>query len=288
MRKTLIISILVFVSISLFSQDIVYDTLYGNKTTWLRINGGPKEIPLIVHYENEASIAQSKILSAAGLIQGLQAGIDYVDYTFPYDTITYEFNTDVKLNLIVYKYYYSDTGFYYFIGLRKAAPGSDMFEGQYLFICPVVAAGSQVKVYDRIGSNRKLFMTFKPEEMNDNLITDYTLSRRVTVQGIRVSKVLRASKTKETLKSSIVDQILYNIEYWPNPVSDYLTIRIYGNEGVTIRMFNNSPKLMYQAYIESEETTIDVSSFASGPYIVVITNKETENIVDVLKVIIVR
>lgn len=284
MKKILITILSLFLTISSFGQDIVYDTIYGTKANWFRIKTGPNEIFHKIAYENQATIPQSKVLSAAGLLNGLEKDVDYHDYFFDFDTLTYEFETDVPINVIVYKYQVSETVTYYFVGLRKAELGSNMFEGQYMFISPVAAVGCEVKIYNGIGSNRELFLDLKQSEISDSNINDYMLSNKVTVQGIKVSKTLRASKTRDILTD--IDKIyVYDIDYWPNPVQDQFKLRIIQNKGVLVQIFNNLPTLMYEEYITSEETTIDVSSFPPGFYVVVISDKSLGYIIEVLKII---
>lgn len=227
---------------------------------------------------------QSKVLSAAGLLNGLEKNIDYRDYFFDYDTLTYEFETDVPINVIVYKYQINENLTYYFVGLRKSELGDDMFEGQYMFISPIVAIGCEVKVFDGIGSNRQLFLDLKQSEIGDDDLNNYMLTNRVTIQGIKVSKTLRASKTRDVL-TDIEDSITYNIEFWPNPVSDQFTLRIIGNKGVLVQIFNYLPTMVYQEFITAEETIIDTSTFLPGFYAVVIIDRNTGLIIDVLKII---
>lgn len=272
-----------FLGLSLSGQDIVYDSIVGNQSNWFRIKGGTIEKLIRTEFENQAIIRQSKVLSAAGLLENMEKGVDYVDYTFPYDTLTYEFKTDVPINVIVYKYYHNDTTYRYYVGFRKSILGANMFEGKYMFICPIVAVGSEIKIYDKIGNLKTLFFTLKPENMNDNLIGDYNLSNEITIQGIKVSRTLRASKTRGIL-TNLPDNSFYNIKIWPNPISDYINIRILNNKGVMVRLFDSSPTLKYQELINSDEIKIDLSSFLSGYYILVITDKK-ENIIEVIKII---
>lgn len=284
MKKILITILSLFLTISSFAQDIVYDTIYGTKANWFRIKTGPNEIFHKIAYENQATIVQSKVLSAAGLLNGLEKNVDYRDYFFNYDTLTYEFETDVPLNVIVYKYQVNETVTYYFVAIRKASLGSGMFEGQYMFISPVAAPGCEVKVYNGIGTNRQLFLDLKQSEISDADISDYMVSNKVTIQGIKVSKILRASKTRDIL-TDIIDGFIYNIEFWPNPVSDQFTLRIIDNKGVLVQIFDYKPTLVYEENITSEETIINVSSFLPGFYAVVIIDKKTGLIIDVLKII---
>jgi hypothetical protein len=256
----------------------------GNRSNWFYIKGGPLEKTLGIKYENQAVLIKSKVLAAAGLLDGMIKGIDYLDYTFSYDTMTYEFNTDVPINVIVYKYAINDTTSNFFVGLRKATLGSIMFEGQYLFISPLVVLNSEVRIYNGIGSGRTLFLSLKPSQLTDNSIADYMLSNKVTLQGIRVSRVLRASKTRDIL-TGINDINTSVIKYGPNPVSYNFHIKMLNNTGVVIRIFNNLPRLIYENRTNDEEIILDVSSYSSGIYFIVITDEKIENIITTIKMI---
>lgn len=270
--------------LSVFGQDIVYDSIAGNKSNWFHIKVGPLEKTVGIKYENQASLIKSKVLAAAGLLDGMTKGIDYKDYRFSYDTMTYEFSTDVPINMIVYKYILDDGTPLFFVGLRKASLGESMFEGQYMFISPLVVLDSEVKIFQGVGTNRSLFLSLKPPNLTDNSITDYQLSNKVTIQGIKVSRVLRASKTRDIL-TGIHDENIYVIRSWPNPVSFDFHIEIFNNRGVVIRIFNDQPKLIYENRTSNDETTINVSSYSSGIYFIVITDEPIENIISTIKMI---
>jgi len=288
MRKPKLILLITFLllNFSLFGQDIVYDSIYGNKSNWFRIKGGPIENFVRIEFENEAMILQSKVLSAAGLLEGMERGVDYVDYTFPYDTLSYEFKTDVPINVIIYKYYHNDTTYRYYVGLRKSHLGATLFEGQYMFICPIVAISSEVRIYNGIGPTKQQVLRLTPEEMTDDMITDYQLSNEVTVRGIKVSRVLRASKTRDIL-TEIIEKPIYVTKIWPNPANDVLKIEILENPGVMIRIFNSLPLLVYESHMVTEILEVNTSSFKPGTYLLVVSDHNVENIIEVIKFIVI-
>jgi hypothetical protein len=116
MKTYIFILLFILFGLPLLAQDIVYDSIIGNKSNWFKLRGGPSEIQLKVAYENKAALIQSKILSAAGVLDALTKGIDYVDCKFPYDTLIYEFQTDTSIDAIIYKYMIHDTVPIFFIG----------------------------------------------------------------------------------------------------------------------------------------------------------------------------
>lgn len=285
MKKLLILLTLLFISFSTLSQDIVYDSIQGNRLYWMRVKSGSLEDSTVhLVYENLGYLVKSKVLSAAGILDGMTLGIDYKDYIFNTDTLTYEFITDVPINVIVYKYHYNDTLSRYFVGLRKASIGDNMFDGQYLMVSPLIVIESITHIYDGIGTNRQLFLTLKPGELSDIDLKDYQLSNMVTLKGIRVSRILRASKT-DNLITQIPDNFEDNIEIWPIPVETILNVQIMNNDGVILRVYNSLPLLLYQQYTEELLNEIDFSKYKSGVYILVITDKLNGSILYTCKIV---
>jgi hypothetical protein len=222
-------------------------------------------------YENIGILSKSKVLSASGIIDGMVENIDYKMYHFNYDTITFEIQTDEPINCIVYRYFYNDTLFSYFVGFRKAQLRDNMFDGKYLIISPLTSLGSITKIYDGIGSTRKLLLTLNPKELNENSLGDYQLTNKATLQGISVSRDLRASKTKEFI--TYINNEFYNqIELWPIPVDGILNIKIPSNPGVIVRIYSLLPIMVYHQYIDTEIAEIDFSSYKPGSYIILISD----------------
>ena len=287
MKTYIFILLFILFGLPLLGQDIVYDSIIGNKSNWFKVKGGPSEIQLKMAYENNAALIQSKILSAAGMLDALTKGVDYVDCRLPYDTLTYEFQSDTLINAIIYKYMVHDTVPIFFIGLRKAALGSNMFNGKYLFITPLFVVGSEVDIFDGIGSNRKLFLSLKGSELTDNSISDYMLSNKVTVRGSYVSRIFRESKTRGVL-TNIGDITKPTIKSWPNPVSDIFHIEYLSNPGINVRVFSESSVLVYQNSVNADDFTIDVSSYKTGLYIVVLTDAKTQVIMATIKMMVIH
>lgn len=282
-KRLLITFVFIFFSLLSLSQDVVYDSIQGDRSRWLRIKGGPQEdTTLQIMYENLGMLTKSKVLSAAGLLDGLTENIHYKMYHFNYDTVTFEFKTDEPVNCIIYRYFYNDTTFRYFVGFRKASLGDDMFDGQYMIISPLIVEESVTKIYDGIGANRELVLTLTPGELNESSLRDYQLSNAVTLQGIKVSKDLRASKTEEFI-TYINDNFYNEIEIWPIPVAKILNIKIPSNPGVIVRIYDVLPILVYQNLIDTEITEIDVSGYKSGMYFIMIIDSKNGVLLRVIK-----
>ena len=273
MKKILIGLLFILFNSLLLSQDIVYDSIYGDKNYWLRVKGGENEqVTLALMYENQGLLTQSKVISGAGILNGLIPNRDFKDYSFNYDTLTYEIKTKDSINVIVYRFFYNDTTFQYFVALRKAPLGASIFEGQYYFVTPLVSLNSIVRVYDGIGTNRRLVVTLVANQMDEFDIQEYELTNQATVKGVKVSKVLRSSKTQTFIGEDDDIDFADYVKIWPNPVADILHIKMIQHDGVIIHLFSAKPMLVYQKTVLQDYHEIDVTSFSSGPYVLLITD----------------
>jgi hypothetical protein len=269
------------------AQDVVYDSIVGNKSYWRNIKVGPTEKLISTFYENQGILAKSKVLMAAGIWDGLSENVDYRLQKFNHDTITFEFKSDQALNLNLYKYYWDDTNFASFLGLRKASLGGDIFTGQYLYICPVTA-GSIVYVYTGTGSKRKLYLTINANQLIDASYKDYSVLSSMTVKVIHGDHLMMHSMVNTYIPPTPTDNIADRITVWPNPTKNFLNIKIINNPGVIIRIYDQKPLLKYEDLnFVSETTKIDVTSWMSGVYFVVFVSKENGSILYTVKAVVV-
>ena len=281
--KILLIIFLIFSSL-LVAQDIVYDSVRGNTTNWRRIKFGNAETINSTWYENEGIICRSKVLLSARVWDGLQRDKDYkiISFTFPTDKVTFEFKTTGKTNLIVYKFYSIDT--IYYVGLRKAELGDDLFTGKYLFVCPLITKQNcTINIYDGIGSNRSLVLSLKDEVVSDVDCADYQLSNQVTFQVINGTKILLQPIVKEFTP---VEEL--NLIYvWPNPTSNILNVNVEGNtKRLIVSIYNFNSQLLHQEYLESSYLELNVSGYKPGMYVLVITDYIDKNIIYTTKIIV--
>lgn len=274
LRLFLLISILLWSS-CLFGQDIVYDTLRGNPSSWMKIKGGSEQIHIRTSYENLGYLSKSKVVVGAGILDGLQVGVDYQDYTFDYDTLIYEFSTDTQINMILYRYYYDDVLFRNFVGLRKADLGADVFDGKYMFICPIVYENSIVNIYNGIGDKRRFYQSIKLSDINESSYGNWMLWNEVTLETINISKILRQSKTDDFI-SVVVDNPYDDIKVWPNPVSGPLLNIEFpeNNSRKTIRVYSLIVTLMLETFMDSDKLELDISQLKSGIYFVLISDEK--------------
>mgnify|MGYP001172926459 CR=1 FL=1 len=282
MKKLIFFLILFLYPILLISQDIVYDPMIGNKEYWRGIKVGPTENILNTYFQNQGIISKSKILMAAGLWDGMVENVDYTIIPIEYDTIVFEFKSDESLNLNVYKYQYDETYFFNFIGLRKANLGDDMFTGKYLFICPIPNE-SEITVYKGIGNKRKEFLKLNGNEITQNSYIDYEVPNEITFKVLRGQKKLMHA----IVKSFVIDEQNYEnrVAIWPNPVRNILHIKILENPGLVLKIYTLTGLMKYESPINSEMTDINLSSYASGTYILVFTDVTNTSILYTVKII---
>ena len=286
MRRIYTTLFILFITFSLFAQDIVYDSLRGNKDNWRRIRWGSSEILNSTWFENQGIIVRSKVLLTARVWDGLVKDVDYTLNYFPFPTerIIHEYKTTGPTNLIIYKYYgHVDT--IYYVGLRKAELGSDLFTGQYMIIDPVIPnINCVINIYNGIGSGRQLFLSIKKSTISDSDIGDYVMSNQVTFETISGTNVQIRAKILEFIH---VDTVKYEIKLWPNPVTENsFNLEILKNDGLMMRIFDIRPSLLYQEFLSSEENVINVSFLKRGLYFVVISDEKLGNIYKTIKIIV--
>ena len=195
MKRILLIILLLLFSIISLSQDVIYDPVIGDTLKWMKVKNN-ETTTLSLFFENEKTLRTSKMLRATGFMYGLKEELDYVMHHYNRDTLMYEFNSDQNLNLIVYRYYYSDSVFCYFVGLRKATLGEDKTKGKYLIIIPVNSSPIPVtiNVYKGIGNLKTLFTSITLSNLNDSSLRDYDLATdKISIETLNGSRSLLRS-----------------------------------------------------------------------------------------------
>jgi hypothetical protein len=277
MKKIVLLLLLLLFNNLVYSQDIVYDSIYGNPIYWRAIRKGQSEKLVDFRYENTGTIVRSKVLLSARVWDGLTENVDYWLDSLKSDTMVFEYKTSPPLNMITYRYYYNDSSFYNFIGLRKAELGSDLFTGQYLLICPVIK-DSHINIFEGIGANRKILYSINTNDINDTSYKDFNVPEQITFQVIQGTKLILYPKVLN-ITTYVKDINIKLINIYPNPVSDFITVEMTGNMGVVIRIYNIKPQIVYEEYVLTEKKIIDVSNLPSGIYFLIISDYHKGNII---------
>jgi len=284
--KVFLIILFWLLSLSISAQDIVYDSLKGNKSNFRRIRFGTEGTINSTWYENQGIICRSKVLLSARVWDGLKQPDDFkiINFGFPNDIVTFEFKTTGNTNLIIYKYE-GPVDTIYYASLRKAELGSDLFTGQYLFVEPIITTFDtqfKLNIYNGIGSNKTLFLSLTEGQITEADCRDYVMSDEVTFETINGTKLLLIPVIKEFIT---VDSIKIDINVWPNPVTDKLNLSIKDNTGIVFRIYDQKASLLYEEKMMSETVLIDMLNYKSGLYILLITDYSKGNIIQVLKII---
>lgn len=283
MKKLITFLFFILLCIGSYAQDIVYDTLKGNPSAWMKVYGGTSKLHLKTYYENIGMLSKSKVVTAAGDLEGLTRGVDYQDYYYNYDMITTEFSTDTMINMVLYKYYTNDTAFNNYLGFRKPGISRDVFDGQYIFICPIIKPETVINVYEGIGSSKRLFRTFTLSDINESTYYDWDLDSEITVEASYLSKWMRFSRVDTNVPD---DEKWDKIKVWPNPTQGILNISFPNpdNQTFIIRIYSLNVSLLYQGYLRSSSMIIDISSYASGSYYILFFD-EYENLLRPINII---
>lgn len=94
----------------------------------------------------------------------------------------------------------------------------------------------------------------------------------------RVEQIDRSEKTMFSSIKSVVAEPEAQITIGPNPASDFLYLRIKDNSrNSVVEIFDDAGRLMSRAAINSPNTSVNISSFRSGHYILKVTSNENKS-----------
>ena len=76
-----------------------------------------------------------------------------------------------------------------------------------------------------------------------------------------------------------------NITIYPNPANNFVTLSINSEltEKLSLKVYNTVGQIIHEETITSNEKTIDCNKWASGMYIFVLNNKETNTSFKIIK-----
>ncbi|HTN47568.1 MAG TPA: T9SS type A sorting domain-containing protein, partial [Flavipsychrobacter sp.] len=93
------------------------------------------------------------------------------------------------------------------------------------------------------------------------------------VPGTNYYRLLLKDVNNKTIYSEVVKAIVkttgFTVEAYPNPVSNEMTVRVYGVKGAKgqVQITDLTGKVLKTVQMQSSEEQIDMSSLASGIYL---------------------
>jgi hypothetical protein len=83
----------------------------------------------------------------------------------------------------------------------------------------------------------------------------------------------------QLLITSLEDlDINFLVDIFPNPTSEFLNLRIEEYEALSFQLFDVTGKLLNQALITAKETSVNVSEYPKGTYLLTLTHQESKKI----------
>lgn len=80
------------------------------------------------------------------------------------------------------------------------------------------------------------------------------------------------ARVNQFLTSVYEEKIMSAIHYWPNPVSDFIHLKLTDNPSVIVDCYDQMGRKIEEFSITQEENSFDVSHFKSGMYFLMITD----------------
>lgn len=96
-----------------------------------------------------------------------------------------------------------------------------------------------------------------------------------TTGNIHVSEGFMSSKMLKTL-GVISYSSLENIQVYPNPTVDYVTVNFEKSDSYTISVFNNSGQILNTIKTNKVKQQVSLESYSTGVYIILIKNSEKQ------------
>lgn len=109
---------------------------------------------------------------------------------------------------------------------------------------------------------------------------DYTIGEPVIETVSNGSNDLTQGFHQTNLVITKVEDLNVNfaVNIFPNPTSDLINLTLEKYEGLTLQLFDISGKLINQTLLTDVKTTISVTQYPKGSYLLALTNKENKNI----------
>lgn len=115
-------------------------------------------------------------------------------------------------------------------------------------------------------SNMKIrFMCDASSNSDDVYIDDITISASSGTARITGSKTVKALNT---LRSQEPEDFSENVEIFPNPATNEVTIQAHIDDYSVARLYSYNGALLQTINLENEETVLDISHLASGVYFI--------------------
>lgn len=109
---------------------------------------------------------------------------------------------------------------------------------------------------------------------------DYTIGEPVTATASNGVNDLTQGFHQTNLTITSVEDLDANISVnlFPNPTSEFVNLTVDKYEDLTLRLFDASGKLVKELALNQSLTSVKVSEYADGTYLLTLTHKEDKKI----------
>lgn len=109
---------------------------------------------------------------------------------------------------------------------------------------------------------------------------DYTIGETVTATTSNGTNDLTQGFHQTSLVITNLEDLDVNFSahVFPNPTSEFVNVTIDKYEGLTVTIYDASGKLVKQTTLDQAQTSIKVSEFAEGTYLLTLTHQKNKKI----------
>ena len=115
---------------------------------------------------------------------------------------------------------------------------------------------------------------------NTNNTLDFTIGEPVieTVSDGANDLTQGFHQTKLTVVSVEDLDVNFSVNIFPNPTADVVNLNIDNYEGLSFHLFDVTGKLLKQEMVTAQRTTVNVSDYPKGTYLLTLTHQENKKI----------
>ena len=146
-------------------------------------------------------------------------------------------------------------------------------------LCTIIALFVTVIGFSQTAIEKSSISSGGGTTINETTSVTYTIGEvavnETTVGNIHISEGFISSKILKTL--GVVEYAsLENIQVYPNPTIDFVTINFKKEANYTISIFNNSGQELNTIQTSFSEQQISFESYAAGMYLILIKNSQKQ------------
>ncbi|TXB66995.1 T9SS type A sorting domain-containing protein [Vicingus serpentipes] len=109
---------------------------------------------------------------------------------------------------------------------------------------------------------------------------DFTIGEPVTETVSDGTNDLTQGFHQTNLTITLVEDLDldFSVEVYPNPATDFINLSLENYNGFTLHLFDVTGKILNQSTLKSPKTSVNVSEYPKGMYLLTLTNQKDKKI----------